>query len=152
MRLEWIRRAGVRTALVTGLAAAGGLVHCKKDPVPDPTASEAQTGGGPTITAPEVAYSDDPQVVERGEQAFAQKGCNACHKIGGGKLVGPDLKGVTARRDKQWLAKMILHPDQMVKSDPIAIELFKTHLTPMPNQGVTEEELVAIMSYLKANE
>ena len=32
-----------------------------------------------------------------GEEIF-QSGCNACHTIGGGRLVGPDLLGVSERR------------------------------------------------------
>ncbi len=29
--------------------------------------------------------------------------CKACHTIGGGKLIGPDLKGVTERRDEDCM-------------------------------------------------
>ncbi len=47
---------------------------------------------------------------------------------------------------------MILRPDLMVKEDPTAKDLFKTYLTPMPNQGVPEADLPALMSYLKSNE
>ena len=45
---------------------------------------------------------------------FAQKSpkdnfaiCNACHSIGEGKKIGPDLKGVTERREEAWLIKFI---------------------------------------------
>ena len=31
------------------------------------------------------------QDISEGEQLFTAKGCNACHSIGGGDLVGPDL-------------------------------------------------------------
>jgi cytochrome c2 len=29
--------------------------------------------------------------------------CTACHMIGGGRLVGPDLQGITEKRTKDWL-------------------------------------------------
>ncbi len=118
-------------------------------PAPPPTA----TGGGlADLKVPDVQYSSAPADIERGKELFTQKGCNACHKLGGGKLVGPDLKGVTARRERQWITKMILRPDLMVKEDPAARELLKTHLTPMPNQGIAESDLMPLLSYLKANE
>ena len=77
----------------------------------------------------------------------------ACHKLGGGKLVGPDLKGVTARRDETWLKKMILRPDVMVKEDPVAKKLLGELFVPMPNQGVNPQtELPFILAYLKSGE
>jgi hypothetical protein len=33
--------------------------------------------------------------------------CSSCHTIGKGDLVGPDLNGVTGRRDRAWLARFI---------------------------------------------
>ncbi len=102
---------------------------------------------------PDFVVSTEPADIKKGEEVYASKGCNACHKVGGGRLVGPDLKGVTARRDEAWLKKMILRPDVMIKEDEVAKKLFVEHLTPMPNQGVDPKtELPFIMSYLKSVE
>ncbi|MBI4607901.1 MAG: cytochrome c [Candidatus Rokubacteria bacterium] len=46
------------------------------------------------------AASPPPSPVEG--QAIFQEKCVSCHTIGGGRLVGPDLQGVTARRDREW--------------------------------------------------
>lgn len=151
------------TRLLGGAAllACASLVACNKEEAssaPEPTASAApvetaQAGGGlAALQVPAVTYSTAQADLDKGKELFAQKGCSACHKIGGGKLVGPDLKGVTARRDVQWIAKMIKRPDLMVKEDPTAKDLFKTYLTAMPNQGVSDEDLPKLMSYLKSNE
>lgn len=106
-----------------------------------------------TIEVPEFVISTAAADIAKGQEIFAAKGCTACHKIGGGKLVGPDLKGVTARRDEGWLKKMILRPDVMIKEDEAAKKLFVEHLTPMPNQGVDpKSELPFIMAYLKSVE
>jgi hypothetical protein len=67
--------------------------------------------------------------------------------------VGPDLKGVTARRDQKRVERMILRPDVMVKEDETAKKLFAEHLIPMPNQGVDpEKELPFLFAFLKSNE
>lgn len=86
---------------------------------------------------------------EKGEALFQSKGCVACHTIGKGKLVGPDLKGVTQRRDQEWLTKWLKDPDTMILTDPTAKEMLKEFLVPMPNQGLSDQDIKAIMAYLK---
>lgn len=88
---------------------------------------------------------------EEGEVLFQEK-CAACHTIGGGDLVGPDLQGVTARRDAEWLARWILEPDEMLgEGDPIATQLLQEYNNvPMPNLGLTEAEVAAILLFLEA--
>jgi len=90
------------------------------------------------------------ELAAKGKELFGTKGCTACHTVGGGRLVGPDLKGVTERRDKQWIIHMILNPDSMQQHDPIAKQLLEEYKVPMPNQGVTPEEAEAIYEYLKS--
>lgn len=116
-------------------------------------AEEAKPAARQAPVLPQVVFSEDAATIAHGKDLFAAKGCVGCHKIGGGKLVGPDLKGVTARRDKEWLTKMILHPDVMVKEDETAKKLMAEHLVPMPNQNIDpQKELPPLMSYLKSNE
>ncbi len=93
--------------------------------------------------------SEGDELHEKGEALFKSKGCVACHTIGKGKLVGPDLKGVTQRRDQEWLTKWLKDPDTMILTDPTAKELLKEFLVPMPNQGLSDEDIKAIMAYLK---
>lgn len=86
-----------------------------------------------------------------GEQTFKTK-CAACHTIGGGKLVGPDLNGVTSRRDAEWLKKMIAAPDKLLASgDPIAAQLLKeSNNVPMPNLALTNREVDDLIAFLAA--
>src|ERR1051325_12214375 len=51
--------------------------------------------------------------------------CMACHTFGKGVKVGPDLKGVTERRQRDWIVKMVRSSSTMVGSDPIAVQLFE---------------------------
>jgi nitrite reductase (NO-forming) len=87
---------------------------------------------------------------EKGKQLFQQKTCAACHTIGGGKLAGPDLAGVTERREEEWLKKWLTSPDTMVMSDPIAKEMLGVYMVPMPNLGLTDEEIDALIEYFES--
>lgn len=137
-------------ALAFGLA----LMACSdaKPAQESKPAAPASTTTTP-IEVPAFAVSTHPTDIAKGQEAFAAKGCTACHKIGGGKLVGPDLKGVTGRRDETWIKRMILRPDVMVKEDSTARKLLAEYLVPMPNQGVDPaQELPLILAYLKSNQ
>jgi mono/diheme cytochrome c family protein len=55
---------------------------------------------------------------------FFQTMCASCHTIGGGRLVGPDLRDVTARKDRAWLVNFIQAPQAaMDRGDPYALQL-----------------------------
>lgn len=87
---------------------------------------------------------------EEGEKLFQQM-CATCHTIGGGKLVGPDLNGVTARRDRDWLLRFVKAPDKMfAEGDPIATQLLQEfdHIQ-MPNLGLTDQQVEALIAYLE---
>ena len=55
---------------------------------------------------------------------FFRQNCISCHTIGGGRLTGPDLKDVTARKDRVWLSRFLTDPKAMIDAgDPYALEL-----------------------------
>lgn len=85
-------------------------------------------GGG---EGDEVGGPIDAALATQGEQLFTAKGCNACHTIGGGRLVGPDLSEVTERRDYAFVVGIIVNPDSMLANDDTARALLARYLTPM---------------------
>ena len=86
---------------------------------------------------------------EIGEEIF-QGNCAGCHTIGKGNLVGPDLSGVTIRREENWLIKQIKDPDGLVaEKDPIALQLLKEFNMPMVALGLSDDEIKEIILYLK---
>lgn len=90
------------------------------------------------------------QSAQEGQQLFSQY-CQACHSIGGGNLVGPDLQGVTTRRDRAWLERFIVEPDKVLASgDPIATDLLQQfNNIPMPNLGIAPDQAASLLAYLE---
>lgn len=94
------------------------------------------------------AASSSP--AERGESVFQQK-CASCHTVGGGRLVGPDLQGVATRRERKWLERFIAAPDKVLaEGDPVATKLFEEFRIPMPNLGLSNEEVKALVAFLES--
>ncbi len=85
---------------------------------------------------------------QSGEEIYSKK-CSGCHTIGGGDLAGPDLAGITQKRDKEWLIRVIVEPDKLAReNDPIMNELISRYGYQMPNVGVTREEAELILEFL----
>lgn len=143
------------------------LIACGGGSTPAPVASPVVSTPAPTPAPPAVvvgpdgpdsiavtpiaSLSTDAAVIAEGEALFGAKGCGACHKFGE-KLVGPDLKGVTARRSTTWLQRMISEPELMTKQDPVAKDLLKTTMVQMTKQGVSQEEMPKLLAFLKSKE
>jgi len=77
--------------------------------------------------------------------------CSACHTIGKGKLVGPDLKGVNDRHQKEWLHRFIKNSQEVIQSgDPVAVKLFEeNNKVPMPPNNLTDEQIDILLEYIK---
>ena len=65
--------------------------------------------------------------------------------------VGPNLQGVTDRREHDWLVRWIKEPDVMLEEgDSIALGLFYAYNeVPMPNMRLSTEEAEQLIDYIK---
>ena len=128
------------------------FLGCAGDSGSETAASRAADTQPPAQQAPVSPAPSGPvdhELADRGESLFRAKGCNGCHTIGGGRLTGPDLAGVTERREYGWALAMITKPDSMIKTDPTARQLFAEYMTPMLNMNITPDEARAIYEYLR---
>jgi protein SCO1 len=89
----------------------------------------------------------------RGDILF-QTRCAACHTIGGGDKLGPDLHGVAAGRPRPWLTRWLKEPDKMIaEKDPVAIALKKRYRNmDMPNLKLNDVDVAALIEYLETRD
>jgi cytochrome c2 len=77
--------------------------------------------------------------------------CKACHTIGGGRLVGPDLAGVSERQSEAWLIAFVQHSQAVIKSgdaDAVALAAQFPGLS-MPDWPLSDAEVRAVLAYIK---
>lgn len=105
---------------------------------------------GALLVAGWLIGSQTASAQESGKQIF-QKSCAACHSIGGGRLVGPDLAGVNDKRPEGWLLKFIKSSEKLVKSgDKTAVALFEEfNKMPMPDQALSDEQIKKVLAHIK---
>ena len=57
---------------------------------------------------------------------FFKTNCTSCHTIGGGSLVGPDLKGILDRQDRGWFAEFLIDPvGKITGGDPYGQKILR---------------------------
>lgn len=96
-----------------------------------------------------MAISQDPALAKKGQSLFNSKACGTCHTVGKGRLVGPDLAGVTSRRDAAWLRSWLHDPPAMIASgDAVAVALLAEYKgVKMPNMELTDADIDALLAY-----
>lgn len=105
----------------------------------------------PRETGESYAAARPIQGLDAGGYLFRTR-CAACHTIGQGDAVGPDLLGVARTRERAWLKRFIKTPDEMLaEKDPIAMELFARYKeVRMPNLRMGDGDVEALIGYLEA--
>ena len=90
----------------------------------------------------------DTDMAARGQAKFNAI-CVACH-MAEQRMIGPAMKGVFTRRSPEWVMNMMLNPNEMLKSDPIAKALLKEYNNAiMLNQNLSEDEARDLAEYLR---
>ncbi|MBU1212264.1 MAG: SCO family protein [Alphaproteobacteria bacterium] len=92
-----------------------------------------------------------PATAELPGQALFVKACASCHTVGAGVRVGPDLKGLTERRERAWLHRFIKSPKTLhAQKDPVALALAREYPTVrMPNLLLSSNDVDDLLAYLE---
>lgn len=116
------------------------VAGCERGPTLDPALANAPL---PALESPV-----DDALADAGAWYF-QRNCVACHSVGGGDAVGPDLAGVTERRSLPWIEAMVRRPDSMVVADSVARDLLGRYQVPMIDRGLDGARIRAILEFLR---
>lgn len=120
------------------------------DAVTDESESDSKESSNTESSEEEVELSE---LALQGETLF-NTNCVACHMMSEEDLIGPGMKGVTERRDKEWIKKFVKNSQAVIASgDEYAVELYeKYNKTVMTSFNFTDEEFEALYAYLEANQ
>ena len=138
---QWIRNSATDNARFLANLIGGWLDNWKT----------AKTAAGPAeATGVSFEQAQKLDISDKGRYIFATH-CAACHTIGHGDKIGPDLEGVTGVRERGWLARFISTPDKVLaEKDPIATALFrKYNEVNMPNLRLADVDLNALIDFLE---
>jgi protein SCO1/2 len=104
-----------------------------------------------TAAKPTRSYADAPAIAfATGEYTF-QKHCSACHSIGGGDRIGPDLNAVVSRRDRGWLMRFIADPEAMRAHGDATAKALAATFKPavMPSLGLPTADVAEVIEYIE---
>jgi len=159
-------RVGLVPSTVHELTLKGHRVLVEKDAgVGAGLADEAYVAAGAEIAANAdqifaeaelIVKVKEPLAPERKKlqpgQVLFKKLCAPCHTVGVGDRVGPDLRGITNRRDQTWLSSFIQSPAKLrARQDPDALALAAEYpAVRMPALGLSQNDAADLVSYLAA--
>jgi mono/diheme cytochrome c family protein len=105
---------------------------------------------GAVVAVISMGQPQDGWAQDAGEQLFGTT-CFACHTIGGGRLVGPDLAGVHESRSQEWLEQFVSSSQTMIANgDPDAVALAAEYNgIVMPDTLMSEQQIRDLLNYIE---
>ncbi len=87
--------------------------------------------------------------VTAGEAVF-QRYCITCHTLGQGDRIGPDLRDVHQRYEKEWLVRWVDDPIGMAEDDPVGRELLaKWNGIPMSDSNLDRQQIEDVLAFIE---
>lgn len=103
------------------------------------------------VLVPLKAALAQPANVAAGEQVF-QNYCAACHSIGEGRRVGPDLIAIHEKRSQAWLEGFVKSAKSLFDSgDTDAVAVFAEY-SPMvmPDSAISDQQIREVLLYIQS--
>lgn len=83
-------------------------------------------------------------------QDIFNKTCAPCHTIGKGRLVGPDLKNISEKRNQDWIIAFVQSSQTIINSgDADAVAIYKEYNNLlMPDQPLNTSQVQSVIVYI----
>ena len=109
----------------------------------------ADTTATVSAAAPDDGISIDPDLIAAGETLFNNY-CKVCHAVDR-EVIGPALAGVYERLELPWIIAFVQNSQKVIESgDAYAVQVYEQYnKTQMPSHDLSEDEVMAILSYVK---
>ncbi len=118
------------------------------------TPSEEQANNPKGIgkyTSVELTHPLDQKMIAQGKAVYDLK-CASCHKLSDEKLVGPGWKGVTDRRQPEWIMNFVTNTEEMLQKDTAAQNMMEICLVQMPNQNLSDADARSVLEFMRNND
>jgi hypothetical protein len=99
----------------------------------------------------ELTHPLDEKMIASGKSIYDVK-CQSCHKLTDERVVGPGWKGVTDRRQPEWIMNFVTNVDEMLEKDTASQKLLETCLVRMPNQNLNDDEARHVLEFMRKND
>ena len=93
-------------------------------------------------------HSQDDPIIKEGKKLF-NANCAACHKLKK-RAIGPALKGVSEKYDREWLYSWIKNSSAMIKAgDPQAVAVYEEYNRSVMNNfpQLSNDDIDKILAY-----
>jgi cytochrome c551/c552 len=152
------------TAICLGIFAAcnsnpnnnneGNAASADSENATTATPSEEQANNPKGIgkyTNVELTHPLDQKMIAQGKAVYDLK-CASCHKLSDEKLVGPGWKGVTDRRQPEWIMNFVTNTEEMLQKDTAAQNMMEICLVQMPNQNLSDADARSVLEFMRDND
>jgi hypothetical protein len=133
-------------------ACSGNNSGNKETPANNDTvkAYDAKKGVG-KFTHIDLNPSLDKNLADSGMTIYGLK-CASCHKLTDEKMVGPGWKGVTKRREPEWIMNFVTNTKEMLNKDTSAQAMLEICLVEMPNQNLSDQDARKVLEFMRQND
>ncbi|MGE5106768.1 MAG: c-type cytochrome [Sphingobacteriales bacterium] len=161
MKLKMITVSALLLSSVTiTLIACGGGSEKKSDESKQPATSAAdntaekeknEKRGVGKFTHVDIPATLDKAMADAGSKIYDTK-CMSCHRLTDEKLVGPGWKGVTSRRQAEWVMNFVTNTDEMLANNAEAQAMLEICMVRMPNQNLSDDDARHVYEFMRKND